>query len=123
MKVVECDENRTAQCATMPDKTNIRIRNISEYEFCNVELVIEFGLDPPKANYGIVEDGDYSCYHPFEYAYRNALLFLSINGEKFNDLVSDFSGEQPIGPGNFTYEVDIVSFDRGNISMELVKED
>jgi len=37
MKVVVCDENRTAQCATVPDKTNIRIRNISEYEFCNVE--------------------------------------------------------------------------------------
>ena len=37
-KMVNCEEHKVADCGEGESKTNIRIENISDFDFCNVVL-------------------------------------------------------------------------------------
>jgi len=77
--VIDCIEHTVSACNEDSTKTNIRIRNVSEYDFCNVVLQPSGG----KANYGIIEKGQSTCYRSFDLAYRYAYVQLFIGDKEF----------------------------------------
>ena len=65
-----CIEHSVSACNEDPTKVNIRIRNISAYDFCNVVL----SPSGETTNYGIVEEDQSTCFRAFESAYNYALI-------------------------------------------------
>jgi len=96
-----CVEHQKANCDTDEAKTNIRIKNNSGYEFCNVML------NPfnSSTNYGKIKKGKITCYRVFETAYSYAYVNLFINDEEYIIQPIDYVGEQPLAQGYFTYSI------------------
>lgn len=100
-----CTEHQVAPCQQDASKTNLRIKNESTYDFCNV-LISPHGED---TNYGIVEAGQTTCYRPFTRAHAYAFVNLTIEGEELELIPIDYVGETELGPGNFTYTIGVES--------------
>lgn len=113
-----CDEHAVSACSEDPTKTNIRIKNNSEYDFCNVVL------DPSSGpvNCGIVKKDKMTCYRSFDEAYNYAYIQFFIGDKEFKVQPIDYVGEQPLGIGNFTYVLDITDYNAGQVSI-TVQED
>ena len=102
-------------CGKKTFKTNVRIENISDYDFEKVSL-------KPELNEGYAEEiksGEKSCYWAFDYAYRYAYVKLEINGEEFVLQPIDYVGETKLGDGSFTYLIDVTDIDNRYLSIEL----
>ena len=110
-----CDEHDVSACDEDPNKVNLRIKNVSEYDFCNVVLF------PPQEgkNYGIVGEGETTCYRSFDVAYDYASIELYIGEKYFGLFAIDYVGETPLSNGNYTYSIDVVDFENGIISLEM----
>ena len=113
-----CVEHETAPCAKDKTKTNIRIKNISEYDFCNVVIT------PPGGgiNYGIIKSGRKTCFTFLDQAYRFAPVELFIGADQFVFNIIDYVGEPELGVGNFTYEINVTDFNGKVLSIESVKD-
>ena len=98
-----CAEHHLDTCNTDVEKTNIRIKNNSAYDFCNVVL----NPEGRYTNYGEIKGGETSCYRVYEKAYRYAYVNLYIDGEEYIIQPIDYVGEQPLGKGAFTYLIDV----------------
>ena len=109
-----CEEHTVAPCVVDTTQSNIRIKNISGYDFCNVEIDPSGGAK----NYGIINEGEATCYKPFETAYRYAYVKLFIEEKEFIIQPIDFVGEQPLGMGNFTYSINVTDFENRSLSIE-----
>lgn len=114
----KCDEHVVADCSEDLTKTNIRIKNISNYDFCNVVV----NTSSEMVNCGIVKKGEETCYRTFETAYNYAYIQLFIGDKEFILQPIDYVGEQDLGAGKFTYLVNVTDFDARKISIE-VQED
>lgn len=112
-----CEEHTVTDCGEDATKTNIRVRNISEYGFCNVVL------NPynSETNLGIIEAGGNTCYRAFEVAYSYAYVQLFIGEDEFVIQPIDFM-EFPLEAGKFTYEIDVVDFERKRLSIEAIAD-
>lgn len=101
-----------------PNATNIRLHNISDYDFENVEI------HPwnEATQYGDIDSGDKTGYEPFERAFRYAYVRLFIGGIEFIIQPIDYVGETPLGPGTFTYELDVVDFENRSLSIAAVDD-
>lgn len=99
--------------------TNIRVHNASDYDFNNVE--INTGHDP-TVNFGDILSAATTTYKPFTVAYRYAYVRLFIDDKEFIIQPIDYVGETPLGAGNFTYVLDVVDFEKKNLSI-TAKED
>lgn len=117
-KVQECNEHTVSACSDDPLKTNIRIRNNSTHNFCNLVL------DPSytKVNCGVVSQGSETCYRSFEKAYNYAYIQFFVGDKEFTFQPIDYVGEQELGVGHFTYVISITDFEKGQISI-AVEED
>lgn len=117
-KMVNCEEHKVADCGEDESKTNIRIENISDYDFCNVVL------DPGNisTNYGGIEKNETTCYRSFEVAYDYAYVQLFIGEKEFVIQPFDYIGEQPLGKGEFTYYIDVTDFDKGELSIQATAD-
>lgn len=102
-KLWNCDEHEAAPCDPAPGKINIRVKNVSKYNYCNVFI------DPynKATNYGVVREDDVTCYRSFDVAYRYAYVSLSVKGEEWVLTPIDYVGETPLDPGNYTYSIDV----------------
>ncbi len=98
-----CVEHHLDACNTDVTKTNIRIKNNSAYDFCNVVL----NPEGRYTNYGGIKGGETSCYRIYDKAYRYAYVNLYIDGEEYIIQPIDYVGEQPLGKGAFTYLIDV----------------
>jgi hypothetical protein len=114
-KVTECDEHTVTACSEDPAKTNIRIRNNSDYNFCNLVLDPYF----QKVNCGIITKSTYTCYRSFDKAYSYAYIQFYVGEKEFTFQPIDYVGETELGPGNFTYAISITDFEKGQISLVL----
>lgn len=114
-KVLDCTEHDVAPCNEDPTKVNLRIRNVSDYNFCNVSL----NPSPYNVNYGIIKEGETTCYRPFDFAYSYGYVELHINGELFVFQPIDFFGEVPLNTGSYTYSIDVIDYDKRRLSIEL----
>jgi len=112
------DDPITGDDTIDPNATTIRLHNVSEYDFENVE--INPGNGPTQ--YGDIASGEKTGYHPFERAYRYAYVRLFIAGTEFVIQPIDYVGETPLGPGIFTYELDVVDFENRSLSIAAVED-
>ncbi len=100
-------------CLQEATKTNIRIKNDSQYDFCNLVLT----PSSETANYGGIAAGATTCHRPFTKAYDYAKIEVFINNELFIIQPIDFVGETPLGTGNFTYTIAVTSFANRALSI------
>tara|TARA_B110000285_G_C14559936_1_gene353017 strand:- start:55 stop:438 length:384 start_codon:yes stop_codon:yes gene_type:complete len=89
------DDNSTSEL-------NIRLSNISEYDFENIVVNTTTG-DTDFENIGPQE---MTSYKTFETAYRYAFVELEIDGETYTLQPIDYVGETPLENGNYTYQID-----------------
>ncbi|MFK7783645.1 MAG: hypothetical protein AB8B56_00945 [Crocinitomicaceae bacterium] len=108
-----CTEHAVADCNPDPNKVNIRVKNVSDYDMCNFVL---WPYDE-KFNCGIIEAGESTCYRSFDIAYSYGYLKFYISEKEFILQPFDFVGEVPLQNGYYTYSVD-VNFDTGQIYLE-----
>ena len=114
----KCDGNSITTCTEDPSKANIRIQNISKYDFCAVVL------NPPSrlVNCGGIKKGEKTCYHAFNQAYSYAYIKLYIEDKEFVLQPIDYVGEVPLDSGKYTYILDISDFNERRISLTLKKD-
>jgi len=110
-----CNEHSVSACNEDSTKINLRINNVSEYDFCNVVLNPSGG----NTNYGIVEKGQSTCYRSFDLAYNYASVQLFIGDKEFVLQPIDYVGEQPLTIGRHTYSINVADFDNGILSIEV----
>ena len=113
-----CEEQSVAECTQNPNKTNIRIKNNSEFNFCNVVLNPSNG----NTNFGIIKSGETSCYKAFDLAYSYAFVQLYINDKEYTLQPIDYVGEQELGLGNFTYHIDILDIEERSLSINTTTD-
>ena len=102
------------------DMVQIRIDNVSDYDYEDV-IVLPF---TDSFNYGDIEAGDKTEYHPFSIAYRYAYVRLIIAGDTSVVQPIDFVGETPLPPGFYTYRIDANDSKDyfGRLSLELQED-
>jgi hypothetical protein len=83
--------------------TDLRIRNMTTSVFKNVVVNTSGG----EYNYGVVAPGNFTDYHRFDVAYRQAAISLEINSVQYELVPVDYTYEVPLGQGKFTYELSI----------------
>ena len=98
----ECDQHDISDCNSDDKKTNIRVFNSSDYDFCNVVISIGEGR-----KHGEIKSGENTCYREYDKAYRYAYVSLMIDGEDLVIQPTDYVGETPLGIGYFTYHLDL----------------
>lgn len=98
----KCDQHKISKCNSDDKKTNIRVLNSSDYDFCNVVINLSEGR-----NHGEIKSGENTCYREYDKAYRYAYVSLTIDGEDLVVQPIDYVGETPLGIGYFTYHLDI----------------
>lgn len=116
-----CKKEKVCNCDNASldgNKTNIRIQNNSGYEFTSVML------NPYNEPYNCerIKPGKATCYHGFTTAYNYAYVKLFINGKQFIIQPIDYVGETPLGKGNFTYTISVISFEQGQLGITTTKD-
>jgi hypothetical protein len=99
----ECEQHNISKCNSDDKKTNIRVFNNSDYDFCNV-LISTTG---EGRNHGEIKSGENTCYRTYDKAYNYAYVSLMIDGEDLVIQPIDYVGETPLGVGYFTYHLDV----------------
>lgn len=116
--IKHCTQHAVAACTVDTTKTNIRITNISKYDLCNVVL------DPASGpvNCGIIKSGESTCYRPFDTAYNYAYIQFNIGDKEFKMQPFDYVGEVPLGVGKFTYIIDVIDYDNGKMTIDVIPD-
>lgn len=114
----DCVEHSLTPCSEDPNKTNLRIKNNSKYDFCNVVVNPYSG----EVNCGIIKKGEMTCYRSFDIVYNYAYIQLFIGDKEFKLQPIDYVGEQPLGIGKFTYSLDISDYKSGQVSITVQKD-
>ena len=81
---------------------DIRIQNISEFDFTDVFVDTSHG----QHDYGDLASGSTSEYKWFEYAFNEAYIRCYIDGELFKTDTTNFTALVPLPAGYVTYTVD-----------------
>lgn len=92
--------------------TKLRVENMSNVDFSQVVI----GFPGEEAHYGAVQAGRSSEYRVFETAYRYGDVKVKAANETYAIWPIDYVGEEPLGPGRFTYMLDI---EGGDITLRL----
>ncbi|MGI9543106.1 MAG: hypothetical protein ACR2MX_07590 [Cyclobacteriaceae bacterium] len=101
--------------ASLLGPTNIRVKNISLFDFDEVEVSAPGGV----ANYGPVAVQATSDYQSYSEAYRYAFIKVTIGDKDFILQPIDYVGESPLGVGNFTYVIDVPDLEGSGITLIL----
>ncbi|MBT3546469.1 MAG: hypothetical protein HN487_02070 [Flavobacterium sp.] len=111
-----CVEHSVSECNEDPTKVNIRISNISNYNYCNVVS--------KNTNFGIIEKEESTCYKSFESAYRYAFVELLIDGNTHTLQPIDYVGETLLEPGYYTYQINANDSQEqyGKLSLTLIED-
>ena len=94
----------TLACTDRDDElvaVNIRIRNISDITFDQVQVG-----EPEKVHENVAPDS-FTVYLEYEVAYRIAFIEIRSGAETFVLQPIDFVGEEELPIGLYTYELDI----------------
>lgn len=82
-------------------QVQIRIRNASLLPFEDIEVNTSGGIN----KFGTVGDNQLSDYKTFDFAYRYSFVKLNINGEPYIIQPIDYTGENKLESGKYTYEI------------------
>ena len=99
---------------------NIRLSNVSDSDFENIIVNTTTG----DTNYGNLKSNQVSEYKNFNKAYRYAYVELNIGGETYTIQPIDYVGETLLTNGNYTYQLDLVSYEEGflDLTITLIEE-
>ena len=108
-----CNNNESTQ-------VNIRLANISEYDFKNVVVSTTGEL----VSYEDLNAGQTSQYQTFDLAYRYAFIELEIDGQTFTIQPIDYVGETPLSNGFYTYQLNAntSSEQYGRLILTLIED-
>lgn len=95
--------------------TLLRVQNASEFEM--TDLVIHVPGEPIRAD--LLGPGDRTDYREAPGAFRIASVDGKVEGETFRIQVIDYVGEEPLGPGRFTYVLSVASRDPLQVGFDL----
>lgn len=103
-----------------PKAVNIRLSNISTYDFKNI--IVNTGTGTVEFN--DLDAQTISEYKVFERAYRYAFIELEIEGNTYTIQPIDYVGETPLSKGKYTYQINASepNGQHGTLSLSL-KED
>jgi hypothetical protein len=101
-------------CVTGSEPTEIRIRNVSGFDY--------HGLQVGDETYGRLPAGAETRYRDFGTAYRYNYVRLEIEGNEMILQPIDYVGETPLGPGRFTYEVRVIDRSEGQLDIQVVED-
>ncbi|SNR42495.1 hypothetical protein SAMN04488009_1594 [Maribacter sedimenticola] len=95
---------------------NIRLSNVTDMDFENIIV--------NTTNYGNLKSNQVSEYKNFNKAYRYAYVELNIGEETYIIQPIDYVGETPLTNGNYTYQLDLVSYNEGflDLTITLIEE-
>ena len=99
----------------IPEKVNIRIQNLSEYDFEQVYVDTGGG----ENHFGDLGSGQSSPYAEFGSAFRYAFVQLRIMEDSLTLQPTDFVGEELLEKGFYTYQLDIPFYESPNGSLSL----
>lgn len=94
----------------------VRVANNSSFAFERVEVV----FPENEVDYGSVSAHGVSEYVPVETAYRYAYIEVEVGGEVLTIQPIDYVGEKPIGPGRYTYLLNVTV--EGHLTLEFREE-
>jgi hypothetical protein len=95
------------------NQVNIRLSNISEVRFENATY--------NNVNFGDIEPGETTEYKAFENQYSYGKVDMTINGEQFGWVPTDFVGEKLLENGNYTFEYNF-DVNEQNLTDELIRD-
>jgi len=118
--VINCDEHDLSACNYWEGGINIKIRNLSNYETCN----IIYQADEFSHNFGTLQPGDTTCFIAQEIAYRfPVLVYFQISDTSIFRHARDFVGEERLEAGNYYFNLySIYSNDRVIGGGKLINE-
>jgi hypothetical protein len=96
------------------DATEIRIRNVSAFDYDGLQVGVE--------TYGRLPAGAETRYREFGTAYHYNYVRLDVEGDEMILQPTDYVGETPLGPGRFTYEVSVVDRAAGQLDIQAVED-
>lgn len=102
--ITVCPSAIDSTCTIDDTLTNIRIKNGSHYDFCDIKIIAP---DGSSNNYGTLRSGQTTCYHSYNEAYSYTYISLMCDGETYVFQPIDYVGETPLGIGKFSYVLDI----------------
>jgi hypothetical protein len=81
------------------NSTYVRVRNNTDKDFSNVTI--------NDNKFGDIKSGEASEYQILAMAYPDPYLGLSVGTNQLKSAPAQYQGEQALGPGRFSYVVDI----------------
>ena len=112
-----CTEHEVTPCMENPDMANLRVKNSSQYDYCNVVVAID-----EDVFFGNILSGESSCYIAFNTLYSYAYIQLFIDGQEFVVQPIDFLGELPLSKGLYTYNILVPDENGDKYDVELTLE-
>lgn len=105
-------------CKKEDTEVFIRVENASQYTYDRLIVSTSGGT----FNYGTIKPNGVSSYQSFVYAYSYALIQLEINTQEFSIIPTDYSGEERLESGFYTYVIDVADHSNGELSLTVVKD-
>lgn len=98
--------------------TLLRVENATEW---TMEELIVYVTPPIEVDR--LEAGERTDYREVDQAYRIATVHVRIDGTPDGLQVIDFVGESPLGPGRFTYRLDVNGEPGSSLILTLIEDD
>lgn len=96
-----------------PNGVFIRVQNNSDVNFTNV--IVQSGN--AENGFGTILARSSSGYKEFEYAFKQASIWLKAENQGFSSIPNDYSGETPLRAGYYTYRVGLSSANLTDASL------
>lgn len=110
-----CTEHTVSDCNPDPNKVNIRVKNVSDYNFCNVQVSPYSEL----SNCGIIKSGELTCYRSYDVAYHYGYIRLDIGEKEFELIPFDYVGETSLAPGYYTYSIGVSDYENSKLTLDF----
>lgn len=94
------------------DTTRLRIENASDVDFASVHV----SFPEAEASYGAIASGRKSEYQRVDEAYGYGFVKVEAKEETYTIQPVDYVGAEPLEPGRYTYQLDIVE---GELALDL----
>lgn len=116
----ECDDSDRTECNTDPDKVNIRVVNLSSFDFCDIQYQ---NYVAEKADFGNLVSGDTSCYIPFFKANEHDHKIGFFIGEFHHEIDNIFGNtSDSVEPGFYTLYLSMRRLTGGGIHYRLIRD-